>query len=400
MPRNNKCFSLRFAVTALGGKKGEVKIYSIIDTMKFWPDDPAVTADDFDRQLQALGDIDELTVRINSPGGVLSEAVAMRTVLMKHPAKKTIDIEGDCASAATVIACLPGAHVRMAKGSQYMIHRAKCGARGTADNMLSAFNMLQKSDQDMADIYAERTGKTADECMELMKKETWFTVEEAIENKFADEVLTGEDAMEPIVACAVDEETMELMRACYDHAPEHPIRRDSPHPSASPTPSPQAEESHVSTGAEAAAAPSEHTESKEEHPMTDLKTATAEQLNQENPDLAQAIAQQAVAAERERVQQIEALTPPYAEYEQMRDKAVQDGTSAEAYFKQIVAAQKKKGADYLKNRIDETAASSAVKGGSADDNQTDPEAAKEQFAKDVAAMVCLSEQTEVRAMAQ
>ena len=218
MPRNNKCFSLRFAVTALGGKKGEVKIYSIIDTMKFWPDDPAVTADDFDRQLQALGDIDELTVRINSPGGVLSEAVAMRTVLMKHPAKKTIDIEGDCASAATVIACLPGAHVRMAKGSQYMIHRAKCGARGTADNMLSAFNMLQKSDQDMADIYAERTGKTADECMELMKKETWFTAEEAIENKFADEVLTGEDAMEPIVACAVDEETMELMRACYDHA--------------------------------------------------------------------------------------------------------------------------------------------------------------------------------------
>ena len=392
MPRNNKCFSLRFAVTALGGKKGEVKIYSIIDTMKFWPDDPAVTADDFDRQLQALGDIDELTVRINSPGGVLSEAVAMRTVLMKHPAKKTIDIEGDCASAATVIACLPGAHVRMAKGSQYMIHRAKCGARGTADNMLSAFNMLQKSDLDMAKIYAGRTGKTVDECMELMKKESWFTAEEAIENKFADEVLTGEDAMEPIVACAVDEETMELMRACYDHAPEHPIRQNAP--------SNQGEDQPISTGAEAAAAPSEHTESKEEHPMTDLKTATAEQLNQENPDLAQAIAQQAVAAERERVQQIEALTPPYAEYEQMRDKAVQDGTSAEAYFKQIVAAQKKKGADYLKNRIDETAASSAVKGGSADDNQTDPEAAKEQFAKDVAAMASQSEQTEVRAMAQ
>ena len=391
MPKTNKCFSLRFAVTALGGKKGEVKIYSIIDTMKFWPDDPAVTADDFDKQLAALGDIDELTVRINSPGGVLTEAVAIRAMLMKHPAKKTIDIEGDCASAATVIACLPGAHVRMAKGSQYMIHQAKCGARGTAENMLNAANMLQKCDRDMAEIYAERTGKTADECIELMKKETWFTAEEAVENKFADEVLTGEDAMEPIVACAVDEETMELMRACYDHAPEHLIRQNAP--------SNQGEDQPISTGAEAAAAPSEHTENKEENPM-DLKTVTAEQLNQENPDLAQAIAQQAVAAERERVQQIEALTPPYAEYEQMRDKAVQDGTSAEAYFKQIVAAQKKKGADYLKNRIDETAASSAVKGGSADDNQTDPEAKKEQFAKDVAAMASQSDQTEVRAMAQ
>ena len=371
MPRNNKCFSLRFAVTALGGKKGEVKIYSIIDTMKFWPDDPAVTADDFDKQLAALGDIDELTVRINSPGGVLSEAVAIRSMLMKHPAKKTIDIEGDCASAATVIACLPGAHVRMAKGSQYMIHQAKCGARGTAENMLSAASTLQKCDRDMAEIYAERTGKTADECFELMKKESWFTAEEAIENKFADEVLTGEDAMEPIVACAVDEETMELMRACYDHAPEHPIRQNAP--------SNQGEEQPVSTGAEAAAAPSEHTESKEENPM-DLKTVTAEQLNQENPDLAQAIAQQAVAAERERIQAIEDLTPPYAEYEQMRDKAVRDGTSAEAYFKQIVAAQKQKGANYLESRAEETAAAAAVKGGSADDNHDNPEAKKEQFA--------------------
>ena len=391
MPRNNKCFSLRFAVTALGGKKGEVKIYSIIDTMKFWPDDPAVTADDFDKQLQALGDIDELTVRINSPGGVLSEAVAIRSMLMKHPAKKTIDIEGDCASAATVIACLPGAHVRMAKGSQYMIHQAKCGARGTAENMLSAASTLQKCDHDMAEIYAERTGKTADECMELMKKESWFTAEEAIENKFADEVLTGEDAMEPIVACAVDEETMELMRACYDHAPEHPIRQNAP--------SNQGEDQLISTGAEAAAAPSEHTENKEENPM-DLKTVTAEQLNQENPDLAQAIAQQAVAAERERIQAIEDLTPPYAEYEQMRDKAVRDGTSAEAYFKQIVAAQKQKGANYLESRAEETAAAAAVQGGSADDNNDDPEAKKEQFAKDVAAMASQSEQTEVRAMAQ
>lgn len=132
----------------------------------------------------------------------------------------------------------------------------------------------------------------------------------------------------------------------------------------------------------------------------DLKTVTAEQLNQENPDLAQAIAQQAVAAERERIQAIEDLTPPYAEYEQMRDKAVRDGTSAEAYFKQIVAAQKQKGANYLESRAEETAAAAAVKGGSADDNHDNPEAKKEQFAKDVAAMASQSEQTEVRAMAQ
>ena len=119
----NKRFALKYNVNALDENRGEIMIYSDISSYS-WGDYESVTSRDFDRKLKDLGDVDEITIRINSPGGAVNEAVAIRTALMKHQAKKTIDIEGECCSAATIIACLPGARVRMAKGGDYMIHRA------------------------------------------------------------------------------------------------------------------------------------------------------------------------------------------------------------------------------------------------------------------------------------
>ena len=146
MPVQNKRFALMASVTALGNRRGEVMIYSVISSVISdwaWGDsDPVVTSNRFDKALKDLGDVDEITVRINSPGGAVSEAVAIRTQLIKHPARKIIDIEGSCASAATLIACMPGAKVRMAKGSDYMIHRCTWGARGHADTMLAAYNSM------------------------------------------------------------------------------------------------------------------------------------------------------------------------------------------------------------------------------------------------------------------
>ena len=410
MPRTDKCFFLRCQVTALGKKKAEIKVYSVIDTMKFWPDDPAVTSNDFDRDLKALGDVDELTIRINSPGGVVSEAIAIRTTLMKHPAKKTIDIEGCCDSAATLIACLPGAHVRMAKGAEYMIHRARRGARGTADDLLTAYNNLKKTDEDMADIYAKRTGKTAEECLALMRAETWYNAESAKENGFVDEVMQWED--EPIVACAVDQDTMELMRDCYDHVPDREILNTAKEnaenqtlPGADNTvsnekPAVAAEISPENTGAKpvydadavsreraesvgrAVRGTCEQTRKGVEH--MELKEATAEMLNTENPELARSIAQQAVEAERERIQQIEDMTPPGAEYAQMKAEAMKKGTAIGDYIKQIVAEQKKKAGGYMTARIDETAQAKNVTGGAERDQDESPEAKEDKWAKDVA----------------
>lgn len=385
MPERNKRFALMASVTALGNRRGEVMVYSAISPYSWGDDDPTVTSNKFDKQLKELGDVDEITVRINSPGGAVSEAIAIRTALMKHPAKKIVDIEGCCDSAATLIACLPGATVRMAKGGEYMIHRCSWMAWGHADAMLSAYNSMTNTDRDMADIYAERTGMTQEECLELMTAETWYTADTAKDAGFVDEIITADEGEEPIAACAIDAETADLMRACYAHAPEHAIKAAQA-PAAAPG-------NEVSNGDTAVAAerPSENN-LEGVNIMDELRNATAEQLAQENPELVASIGNAAVEAERARLREIDELTPEGEEYAQMCAEAKANGTSAADYLKKVAAksrelkeAQKQKGAAYLASRQKETAQADNVGGGDAGDHDGDDTEAKiDKAAKDVA----------------
>ena len=97
----------------------------------------------------------------------------------------------------------------------------------------------------------------------------------------------------------------------------------------------------------------------------DIKDITMDQLRAENPALVEAIRQAAVADERQRQDDIEALTIPG--YEDMAQAAKRDGTSAMDFQKQIVAAMKQKGGDFLKARQQETGKASEVRGGNARD---------------------------------
>ncbi len=367
MPKtSNKQFHIVAEARATGGRKGEVTVYSSIGRYKWDEDDPTVTSTDFDKKLKALGDVDEITVRINSPGGVVTEAVAIRTALMKHPAKKTVDIEGCCDSAATLIACLPGARVRMAQGGDYMIHRCSAVGWGHADDILALYNSMTHTDNDMAAIYAERTGMTEAECLDLMTAETWYGAKEAMEAGFVDEIIPAADDEAEIAACAVDAETMELMRSCYAHAPEHTI---------------------ISNEQSAVAA--EHSTENTDEGVTnvdELKNATAEQLQAENPALMQDIAQKAVAAERERMQRIDRLTPKGAKFAELAKKAKEEGTSVEDYLAQVIEAQDKEGAEYLEARKKETASAEHVGGGDSGDNDDDKEARADKAAKEIAEM--------------
>ena len=381
---NDKRFALNCEVVALGNRKGEVKINSVI-TKWAWDDETETSAARFDKALKALGDVDEITVRINSIGGGTTEAIAIRTMLMKHPAIKTIDIEGSCDSAATLIACMPGAKVRMAKGGDYMIHRCTGGVRGNADIVLSYYKGMVNTDNDMADIYAERTGMTRDECLELMKAETWYNAEGAMEAGFVDAIISGEEAGEPLAACAVDAETMALMRACYKHAPEREIRGSALSPADAGT-SPSADgEAEVSNEQTAVAEHSTEINNEGVTPM-DLKNATAEQLGQENPELAAEIARQAVAAERQRTQEIDDMTPPGDSWRAMAEQAKADGTSAMDYHKQVVAQQKAQHKAWLDQRGKETEQVGQVGAGDAKDADDDLQAKQDKTAKELAAL--------------
>ena len=101
-------------------EEAEILIYSEIVSYKWSERDPEITAGDFDKLLKEAksSGATKLRLRINSPGGSVWQAVAIKAMLdMSGFEEINVDIEGLCASAATFFAWIQDAHVGMAQGS-------------------------------------------------------------------------------------------------------------------------------------------------------------------------------------------------------------------------------------------------------------------------------------------
>lgn len=149
----------------------------------YWFDD-GFTAADVSGALARLGRDTDITVRLNSGGGIATEGTAIHAAFSAHKGKVDVVVEGVAASAASIIA-MAGQKLTMALGSVLMIHDASTMTFGNADEMERAQRELEAISNSYASIYADRTGKPAAEMRALMKPESWFTAEQAVEAGFA-----------------------------------------------------------------------------------------------------------------------------------------------------------------------------------------------------------------------
>ena len=133
--------------------------------------------------------------------------------------------------------------------------------------------------------------------------------------------------------------------------------------------------------------------------MDELKNATAEMLEQENPDLVKTIAQRAREAERERLKAIDDLTPDGADYRDMAKDAKENGTSAADYFKKVLEKQRAKGAEFVGKRKEELKPAEKIDGGDSGDH--DDKDGKDKLDKDAADIAALAKDmnADVRSMA-
>ncbi|KRN31629.1 head maturation protease, ClpP-related [Liquorilactobacillus mali] len=134
---------------------------------------------------------DDIELEINSVGGDVDSASEIYTMLSTYQGNVIAKIVGLAASSASVIA-MAGNTVEIGKLGQLMIHRASAGIAGNADDFSSGLQMLNETDQAIAKLYAEKTGKSVDEMLNLMKAETWLGADRAIELGLADSII-GED---------------------------------------------------------------------------------------------------------------------------------------------------------------------------------------------------------------
>jgi ATP-dependent protease ClpP protease subunit len=170
-------------VNKTANKTAEILLYGYIGS-----DD--VSASAFVKELKALAEEnDTIHVRINSGGGSVFEGLAIFNALLACKAETVAYIDGLAASMATVVA-MGCKKICMSKIAKFMTHSASGFQFGNAKSMRESAQLLESIDQIMCSIYADRTGKTPEQCKKdyLAKGDRWFSADEAFAEKLIDEV--------------------------------------------------------------------------------------------------------------------------------------------------------------------------------------------------------------------
>lgn len=175
-----------YRMVAVDGK-AEIFIYDFIGDMPFGG---GVSADRFRKDIRSLGSVKQIDLRLHSDGGDPGDAIAMYGLLMEHPARVVVHVDGRAASAASLLA-MAGNQIRMGEGSQMMIHEARGLVMGmySADDMERMANYIKKTSAQMADVYAKRSKQPVGDVCAMMAAETWMSAAEAHNLGFADVIV-------------------------------------------------------------------------------------------------------------------------------------------------------------------------------------------------------------------
>lgn len=159
--------------------------------------DDGFTAADVIVALSQVDGESELDVHLNSGGGVATEGAAIHALLSARPGTTNIVIEGIAASAASLIA-MAGETVTMTAGSVMMIHDPSGYTFGTSAEHGKTVEALEALATSYARVYAAKSGKTPEECREIMIAERWYTPTEAVAEGFAN--ATSTEKSKPVAA--------------------------------------------------------------------------------------------------------------------------------------------------------------------------------------------------------
>lgn len=171
-----------YKIEALSDEEAEIMIYDIIG----WPFNDAAEL------VRSLAEMKQkmITVRINSPGGDVFDALSIHNALTSHKAKIVTRIEALAASSASFIA-LAGKERQAYKNAMGMIHEPWAVAAGNQFDFLDISAILRKISDNMVDLYAGGTNVGKREIKEMMKAETWMDAKEMLDKGFIDKIVDG-----------------------------------------------------------------------------------------------------------------------------------------------------------------------------------------------------------------
>lgn len=208
------------------GKSLEVHIFDFIDWLGF---DVAR----FAPQLAAAEDIDEIVVKINSPGGSAFDGAAMYNLLVSHHANVRTEVHGLAGSAASVVA-MAGDEILMGTASRLFIHKPWAVAAGNDDVFFKVAEDLKSMTQDFVMLYKQQARKlTEGAILDMLAKETEMSAKEAVSKGFATGLLNKDDEIKASASVHSVENVEDLRKLHQDRAAQMMRPHDSSKPNLS-----------------------------------------------------------------------------------------------------------------------------------------------------------------------
>lgn len=147
----------------------------------------------------AVVDTPNLTVRINSYGGSVSEGLAIYSLLSDFKGHLKTIVDGFACSAASVI-FMAGKERIVPENGLLMIHNAWSYAEGDSNVMRKMAEDLEKITQPSVNIYVAKTGLSEEKVKEMMDREEWITSQEAFELGFSTSLVKKDGANQSLEA--------------------------------------------------------------------------------------------------------------------------------------------------------------------------------------------------------
>lgn len=163
----------------------DIEIYDVIG---LWGMNVAT----FSARLKALKG-KPVNLRINSPGGSITEGFAIMSVLRRHDGMVTAYIDGVAASMAGVVA-MAAKRIVMPKNSFIMIHDPSATMQGTSEELRKAADVLDKMGEMLISAYTRDGKVNRDVVAEMITGESstnehWLTADECLALGLCDEVV-------------------------------------------------------------------------------------------------------------------------------------------------------------------------------------------------------------------
>ncbi len=153
-------------------------------------------ADKIVKQLLIMEQMDpkaEIKIMINSPGGEIYSGFAIFDTAKFISCPITTIVMGLAASMGSVLSLVGDEGRRFAlPNARILIHQPLLmGAEGAATDLEIQSRQIIKTRKLLADLYAQKTGKTSAQILKDLDRDNWMTAEEALKYGLIDKIITN-----------------------------------------------------------------------------------------------------------------------------------------------------------------------------------------------------------------